>query len=70
MNNFKIVTTINSENKIIKRIWKIGTKTVVIIDESIVKKLGISEVETLVEQIITKDGILMRLNKLEHKNDT
>jgi hypothetical protein len=48
----------------IKPIWKIGTIIVVIIDDSIVKKLGISENDTFVEQTRTNDGILMRPNKL------
>ena len=65
MNNFKIVTPINSVIKFVKLIWKIGTKKV--IEDFIVKKLGISEFETFVEQIITKDGILMLHNKGELK---
>lgn len=63
MNNFKIVT-INSENKIIKHICKIGSKTVVVIDDSIVDELHITENDTFVEQILTKHGILMRPTKL------
>lgn len=63
MNNFRFVTTINSVIKFFKRIWKIVTKT--IIENIIVKKLRIYEVETFVEQTIKKDGILMRHNKGE-----
>jgi hypothetical protein len=37
MNNFKIVTTINSVIKFVKRVGKIGTKTV--IEDFIVKNL-------------------------------
>ena len=65
MNNFRFVTTINSVIKFFKRIWKIVTKT--IIENFIVKKLRIYEVETFVEQTIKKDGILMRHNKGEFK---
>lgn len=47
-----------------KQIWQLGSKHLVIIDESIIKKLGITDnVITFVEQELTDDGILMRLKR-------
>ena len=51
----------DSQSKKWKQIWQLGNKHLVIIDESIIQKLGITENSTIfVEQEITEDGILMR----------
>jgi hypothetical protein len=58
-------TNINkNHNKIFKQIWQLGNKHLVLIDESIIIKLGITENSTLfVEQELSQDNttILMRL---------
>lgn len=46
-----------------KKIWKIGDKTVVIIDSEIVSKMNIDETDTFVEQELVEGGILMRIKK-------
>ena len=48
-----------------KQIWQFGNKHLVVIDESIIQKLGINDNVTFVEQEITADGILMRIRRLE-----
>lgn len=57
--------SINALPKPVKRPWKIGSIYLVCIDVSIVEKLGISEKNTLFEQEITDDGILMRIKHVE-----
>jgi hypothetical protein len=68
MNNSTIYDLNNStKNKIVKQIWSIGNKHLVIIDESIIKKIGITENSTFfVEQELNRDNttILMRIKKL------
>ena len=64
MNNYTISDLNNSANpKICKQLWTIGNKHLVIIDKSIVEKLGITENSTVfLEQQITHDNtILMRI---------
>jgi hypothetical protein len=53
-----------NNNKIYKQIWQLGNKHLVVVDESIIQKLGITENSTFfVEQELTKDNttILMRV---------
>lgn len=68
MNNSAISDLNNSTNKrIFKQIWQLGNKHLVIVDESIVHKLGITESSTFfVEQELDQDNrtILMKLNNL------
>jgi hypothetical protein len=57
----------NSRNKHcpsnpLKRLFRISDKTLVIIDDRIVAQLGITE-ETWVEQIITEEGITLKIRK-------
>ena len=48
-----------------KQIWQLGNKHLVIIDESIIQKLGINDnLTTFVEQELTDEGILMRVRRL------
>ena len=61
-------TNINKNHKkIFKQIWQLGNKHLVVIDESIISKLGITDNLTfLVEQELSQDNttILMRISKL------
>ena len=63
MNNSAISNLNNSpNNKNWKQIWQLGNKHLVVIDESIIQKLGITDdLITFVEQELTDDGILMRV---------
>lgn len=57
----------------LKKVYNIGTKKVVSIDESIAKKLNISEdYDSFLSQQLTEDGkgILMRVKKLDDFLDT
>ncbi len=56
---------INALPKPVKRLWKISSICLVSIDASIVEKLGLSEDNTLFEQEITDEGILMRIKHVE-----
>jgi hypothetical protein len=52
----------------IKKCWNAGGHILVIVDKSIVNKLGINENDTFLEQIITENGdILMQIRKIEYK---
>ena len=55
----------NSKPKIFKQLWPLGDKHLVIIDKSIIQKLGITENSTVfLEQQITHDNtILMRIKE-------
>jgi hypothetical protein len=55
----------NSQPKICKQLWTLGDKHLVIIDKSIIEKLGITEDFTVfLEQEITYDNtIVMRIKK-------
>ena len=62
-----IASNISNNNKIIKQIWQVGNKHLIIVDESIIRKLGITENSTFfVEQELNQDNttILMRLKTL------
>ena len=65
MNNYTISDINNSKPKISKQLWSIGDKHLVIIDKSIIEKLGITENTTVfLEQDITQDyAIVMRVKK-------
>ena len=65
MNNSAISNLNNSpkDNKK-KQIWQLGNKHLVVIDESIIQKLGINDNVTFVEQELTDEGILMRVRRL------
>jgi hypothetical protein len=45
----------------LKRAWKVGSNIVVVIDKSIIKRLGISEENTLLQEEIVEGGILLRI---------
>jgi hypothetical protein len=51
--------------RILKQIFPFENKHLVIIDKSIIQKLGINDnLTTFVEQELTKDGILLRIKTL------
>ena len=53
------------DSKILKQIWQLGDKHLVVIDKSIIQKLGINDnLTTFVEQELTDDGILMLVRRL------
>ena len=53
------------ESEILTQIFPFEDKHLVIIDKSIIQKLGINDnITTFVEQELTKDGILLRIKKL------
>lgn len=45
----------------LKKCWKIGKNSVVVIDKSIVERLGITEDNTMFEQELTEGGIILRI---------
>ena len=65
MNNYTILDLNNSKPKICKHLWTIGDKHLVIIDKSLIQKLGITENSTifLEQEVIQDDVILMRIKK-------
>ena len=53
------------DSEILKQIFLFEGKHLVIIDKSIIQKLGIIDnITTFVRQELTKDGILLRIKKL------
>jgi hypothetical protein len=49
----------------LEKCWNLGNNTVVIIDRSLVQRLGINEQNTLFEQELMDGGILLRIKRLE-----
>ena len=50
-----------AQNLIIKKLHRISNKTLVIIDEAIISRIGINKENTWVEEIATEDGILLKI---------
>jgi hypothetical protein len=50
----------------LKKCWKVGNNTVVVIDKTIVQRLGIHEENTLFEQELTEGGIILRIVRNLH----
>jgi hypothetical protein len=46
---------------IIKKLHRISDKTLVIIDEDIINRIGIDKENTWVEEVVTEDGILLKI---------
>ena len=59
------ISDLKDSQKIFKLLWQVGNKHLVIIDESIIQKLGINDNITFVEQELTDNGILMRIQHFE-----
>jgi hypothetical protein len=52
----------------VKKIFRISDKSLVIIHERIVRRLGIADDDnTWVEQIVTDEGILLKIRKLNRE---
>ena len=47
----------------LKKCWSIGNNIVVVIAEEMVKRFGITEDSTYVQQVVTDDGILLRVKQ-------
>jgi hypothetical protein len=64
---------ITMDNVSFKRPWKklhrISNRTLVVIDESLVKHLSINENSAWVEQQATKDGILLKVHHFDAEKD-
>jgi hypothetical protein len=45
----------------LKRCWKVGNNTVVVIDKSLVERLGVSEENTVFQEELVDGGILLRI---------
>lgn len=45
----------------IKRCWKIGRNTVVVIDKTLVERLGLDETNIMFQEELAKGGILLRI---------
>jgi hypothetical protein len=61
--NNKDVTVADTKKTRLKKAHRISSKTLVVIDETIVQELSIDEENTWFEQIPTKDGILLKIQK-------
>jgi len=48
----------------IKKPWSIDTNIVVVLDKKLVEELGINEENTLSEEILVGDGILLRIRRI------
>ena len=44
-----------------KKCWKVGNNTVVVIDKSLVERLGVSEENTVFQEEIVEGGIFLRI---------
>lgn len=65
MNNINSLNINNSKPEICKQLWTVGDKHLLIIDKSIIEKLGITDNSTVfVEQEVLEDNtILMKIKK-------
>ena len=71
--NKSIISDLNNstKNKIFKQILQLGDKYLVIIDESIIEKIGITESSPLfVEQELTQDNKTIMLRVVEFNRTT
>ena len=50
-----------AQNLIIKKLHRISNKTLVIIDETIINRIGIDKENTWVEEVVTEHGILLKI---------
>lgn len=48
----------------LKKCWKVGDNTVVVIDKTLVERLGINEENTMFEQQLTEGGIILRIVRI------
>ena len=45
----------------LKKCWKVGNNTVVVIDKTLVERLGISEENCMFKEELTDGGIILRI---------
>lgn len=45
----------------LKKCWKVGNNTVVVIDKMLVQRLGINEENCMFEEELTEGGIILRI---------
>ena len=48
----------------LKKCWKVGNNTVIVIDKLLVQRLGISEENTMFEEELTEGGIILRIVRI------
>jgi hypothetical protein len=53
----------SAKGRVVKKCWTVGNNTVVVIDKSLVERLGITEDNTFFEQELTDVGILLRIKR-------
>jgi hypothetical protein len=53
----------STKGRVVKKCWTVGNNTIVVIDKSLVKRLGITEDNTFFEQELTDVGILLRIKR-------
>ncbi len=58
------LSDIKIAEKPLKKPWLVGQNTVVIIDKSLVERLGIDENTTLLQQEIVDGGIFLRIVRI------
>ena len=65
MDNTKVCDINNSNNNICKQLWQLGGKHLVIIDKSIIEKLGITEnsIIFLKQELTSENAILMKVKE-------
>jgi hypothetical protein len=61
--NNKDVTVADTIKSRLKKAHRISGKTLVVIDEALVKELSIDEENTWFEQVPTEEGILLKIQK-------
>jgi hypothetical protein len=49
----------------LKKCWRVGNNTVVVIDKSIVERLGLDEENTIFQEEVAEGGILLRIIRQE-----
>jgi hypothetical protein len=54
----------NARGHLVKKCWTVGNNTVVVIDKSLIERLGITEDNTFFEEELTDAGILLRIKRL------
>ena len=50
----------------LKRCWKVGNNTVVVIDKYLVERLGVDEDNTVFQEELVDGGILLRIVRADH----
>lgn len=60
-----VITHLHSKGRKVNKhkLHRISNHTLVILDEALVKALGLDQFETWVDEILTNDGILLRFQR-------